>query len=274
MKAIVPHSIDYLVRGFDCGWGGPLRVLPMTNILQEAAGEHAIELGFGIPELNERGMTWMLVKADIRVDRLPGWNDRIRVRTWPSGLDRLLALRDIIIETEAGEPLVRSVYAYLIVDLASRRPLRPERAIPELAEIDVKTNGHCVPDFRFGVAELAAADRVPSFRQEACARHRDDNGHVNNAHIIDWLVDAAPESRRGSALTGLRVDFLKEVLVGEALDLAHGKEHDGKPSAALAISGSAGSEASGLVTEARREGECVARAATNWRHDGITTEAD
>jgi len=251
MKTIVPHTIDFVVRGFDCGWGGPLDILPLANFLQEAAGEHAVELGFGIPELNERGMTWMLVKTDFRIDRLPGWGERVRVRTWPSGLDRLLALRDIILETESGEALVRAVYAYLIVDLEARRPLRPERAMPALAEIDVTTLGHCVPDFRFGAEAIEPGDRTVAFHQEACPRHRDDNGHVNNAHIVDWLVDAAPEDVRGGGLSGMRVDFLKEVLVGESLELVHGKAEGG--------------ETASLVTEAIRGDECVARAALFWR---------
>lgn len=257
MKKIVPHTVDYLVRGFDCGWGGPLQVLPMANYLQEAAGESAMQLGFGIPELNDRGMTWMLVKVDLRIDQLPRWGERVRARTWPSGLDRLLALRDIMLETEAGEPLVRAVYAYLVVDVEARRPVRPERALPELGEIDVTVNGHCVPDFAFGVTALEPAIRSASFRQEAAPRHRDDNGHVNNAHIIDWLVDAVPEGFRGSGLSGLRVDFVKEVLVGETVGLYHGPAEP-RPAANPG-------ETLTLATEAYRGDECVARAELSWR---------
>ncbi len=258
MRRIEPHAIDYLVRGFDCGWGGPLQVLPMANFLQEAAGEHAVELGFGIPELNAKGLTWMLVKADLRIDRLPRWGERIRAKTWPSGLDRLLALRDIMLETEAGEPLVRAVYAYLVVDLEARRPVRPERALPELADIDVTALGHCVGDFRFGMEALEPRLRETSFRQEACPRHRDDNGHVNNAHIIDWLVDAVPEPVRGAAPSGIRIDFVKEVLVGEAVALVHG-------GAAPAGEGSPATRR--IVTEALRGEECVARAEIAWCAD-------
>jgi len=257
MKKLAPHSIDYLVRGFDCGWGGPLRVLSMTNFLQEAAGEHAIALGFGVPELNAKGLTWMLVKADVRIDRLPRWGERIRARTWPSGLDRLLALRDILLEGEEGEPLVRAIYAYLVVDLEARRPVRPERALPELAEIDVADVGHCVPDFRFGVGPLAPVRRSASFREEACPRHRDDNGHVNNAHIIDWLVDATPEVLRGGELAEVRVDFIKEVLVGEGIDLVHGPEEAGEEGLFPGVRR--------LATEALRGDECVARAEIAWR---------
>jgi acyl-CoA thioesterase FadM len=253
MKTIVPHVIEYEVRGFDCGYGGPLRPLPMANFLQEAAAGHAYALGFGIDDMRAKGQTWMLAKIDLRVDRLPRESEAVRARTWPSGLDRLLALRDILLETDEGESLVRAVYAYLVVDIEARRPLRPERAQPALAELDVSGLGHCIADRSFGAGQIDVAQRVVSFAETASARHLDDNGHVNNAHIVDWLVDAVPRAARGSGeLAGLRIDFLREALEGDLLELAHG------PAAREG-------EAAVALTEIAREGEVIARAETRWR---------
>ena len=253
MKTIVPHVVEYEVRGFDCGYGGPLRPLSMANFLQEAAAGHAYELGFGIDDMRSSGQTWMLAKIDLRVDRLPHEGERVRARTWPSGLDRLLALRDILLETVEGESLVRAVYAYLVVDIEARRPLRPERAQPALAELDVSGLGHCVPDRGFGAGQIDVAQRVISFAETASARHLDDNGHVNNAHILDWLIDAVPRASRGSGLlAGLKVDFIREALEGDLLELAHG---------AVAREG----EVAVALTEISRGGEAIARAETRWR---------
>jgi len=250
MTKIEALAIDLEVRGYDCGYGGPLRVLPLANFLQEAAGAHAYSLGFGIDNLKAAGQTWMLAKLDLRVDRLPHEGETLRVRTWPSGLDRLLALRDIVLETRGGEVLVRSVYAYLVVDLAARRPLRPERALARLADLDVSDLGHSVPDFRFGVEEPGEGARGARFLETANARHLDDNGHVNNAHLLDWLVDAVPRERRGSGLlSGLRVDFQLEALEGEILEAGHAPGREG-----------GGPEYSDL----RRGGSLIARAATTW----------
>jgi acyl-CoA thioesterase FadM len=256
MRTIEPLIIDYEVRGFDCGYGGPLRVLAMANFLQEAAGASALVLGFGMERMRPRGQTWMLAKLDLRVDALAREGDRIRVKTWPSGLDRLLALRDITLERMDGSPLVRAVYAYLVVDIEARRPLRPERAIPELADLDVTSLGHCVSDFRFGTEEIAKEERRTSFAETASARHLDENGHVNNAYILDWLVDAVPRADRGSGrLSGLRVDFQREVLEGDVLDV-------GVRSAALEPL------ALPLRSDIRRGEEVLARAESTWVRQG------
>jgi len=48
-------SVDYEVRGFDCGYGGPFTPLALANYFQEAAGLHAERLGIGMAEAGQRG---------------------------------------------------------------------------------------------------------------------------------------------------------------------------------------------------------------------------
>ena len=213
MNAPEPFLVDYVVRGFDCHYGGPFSPLSLANFLQEAAGLHAARLGIGMADLAAEGRTWMLSRLDIRIDSLPREGDRVRVRTWPSGCERLFALRDLVLESESGEALVRAVYAYLVVDVATRKPLRPDRAL-DIGRLG--TAEHALRDFKLGVEPPEGAE--PACEIRARRRHIDENGHVNNAHYIDWLVDAAsdrPEAAGG--LRGLRVEFAREVLEGELL---------------------------------------------------------
>ena len=119
-------TLEFEIHGYDCGYGGPLRAFALVNFLQEAAGENATRLGFGMEDLHAKGWTWMLSRLDLRADELPRDGERVLVRTWPAGTRRLFALRDIEMLGPDGRRLVRAVYAYLIVDIAARRLLRPE----------------------------------------------------------------------------------------------------------------------------------------------------
>jgi acyl-ACP thioesterase len=248
--------LELQVRGWDCGYGGPLRVLPLLNYLQEAAGESAEALGFGMEVLKAENRTWMLSRVDLRIEGLPTAGERVVVRTRPAGTERLFALRDFILEAESGATLARAVYAYLVVDLAARRPLRPERA---LAGHAMGEPSSAVPGHRFGAATAGAEAFSPAFPLRAGLRHIDENGHVNNAHIADWLTDALPSERRGrlGRLRLLRVDFLQEVLAGELLEAVW---------APLAGDNASGEDegSGGCVTELRRAAEVLARAETGW----------
>jgi medium-chain acyl-[acyl-carrier-protein] hydrolase len=254
MNDALVSTIDFDVRGFDCGYGGFLRAFALVNFLQEAAGENATRLGFGMDELRAAGRTWMLSRLDLRVDELPRDGERVRVRTWPAGTRKLFALRDLALLGSDGRSLVRAVYAYLIVDIAARRPLRPESVFgPDAPD---PGEPHPVPDYAFDIPP--AVQLQTSFAQRVGSRHIDHNGHANNAHIINWLVDASAAPGPGGPgagegrLAALRVEFLAEALEGEVLEAGRG-------SPAVPV---LGPEAAArlAVAELSREGRPVARA--------------
>lgn len=217
MPGIIPLELDFTVRGFDSGYGGPYSPLALANLLQEAASDHADLIGFGGAAMNARGLTWMLSRIDLRLLREPKRGERLVARTWPAGFERLFALRDFELDSrDSGEPVARASYAYLVVDLAARRPVRAQNAIdPGL----VCERPRALSDARFS-AERPADEGAWRERYELTAmdRHIDHNGHVNNAHLIAWLCDAPPpEARSGGALAELRVEFAQEALLGDRL---------------------------------------------------------
>jgi medium-chain acyl-[acyl-carrier-protein] hydrolase len=250
-------DLVFEVHGFDCGYGGPLGTLAIANFLQESAGINAEKLGFGMEAMDERGRTWMLSRLDLRVDELPREGERVSVATWPAETRKLFALRDFVMRGADGRSLVRAVYAYLVVDLAARRPLRPESVFgsdsPDAGE------PHPVSGFAFDIP--AAVGTIPSFAQIVRGRHIDHNGHANNAHILNWLVDAADGkaelSAPGPELSALRVEFLAEALEGDELMAARGSPETtpfGPEAAAIST-----------VAELSRGGTKVARALVGRR---------
>lgn len=238
-----PLEMDYVVRGFDCGYGGPLRPFALANFFQEAAGAHAAMLGIGMEDLWRKGLTWMLARIDIRIARLPEHGAKVRVRTWPAGTRRLFALRCLELEDEREHRLAGALYEYVIVDMNTRRPVRPERHLsPDLKAdrawpyADLAPGVEEEPFLEFGRENLAAGQGFElAFEIEARGRHIDHNGHVNNAHFVNWLCDAVPGAEDGTgpqkvSETGsvsepshvpaiapqrLRIDFVHEIRRGE-----------------------------------------------------------
>ncbi len=233
---IRPLEIRYDVRGYDCGYGGPLKPFAIANFFQEAAGAHAAMLGIGMEDMWARGLTWMLSRIDIRIEALPRQGERAIARTWPSGTKRLFAQRCLELVSESGEKYAGAMYEYIIVEMATRRVLRPERNLPldlstdypwpfedlepgidvslfAALEESVKTRGASLADETTG---QAATPFSHVFSLEARTRHIDYNGHVNNAHFINWLCDAVPLEEH-QRFRRIKVDFVHEILKGETL---------------------------------------------------------
>lgn len=240
-----PLEMDYVVRGFDCGYGGPLRPFALANYFQEAAGAHAAMLGIGMEQLWRKGLTWMLARIDIRITRLPEHGAKVRVRTWPAGTRRLFALRCLELEDAQGKRLAGALYEYIIVDMQTRRPVRPERHLSPDLKVDrswpyedLAPGVEEGPFLEFERGNLSAGQEFRlAFEIEARGRHIDHNGHVNNAHFVNWLCDAVPaaEDRTGPqkdqetgseagpshvpaiAPKRLKIDFVHEIRLGEKI---------------------------------------------------------
>ncbi|MGB9684964.1 MAG: acyl-[acyl-carrier-protein] thioesterase [Rectinema subterraneum] len=236
---IQPMELQYVVRGYDCGYGGPLKPFALANFFQEAAGAHALALGIGMEDMWAKGLTWMLARIDIRIERLPPEGQTVVVRTWPVGTKRLFAQRCIELVDSSGVKCAGAMYEYIVVDIKTRHAMRPERTLP----IDLRTDiPWPFPDLEPGIdnaafaalaqalqsanfeqheeADIPSADFIaaqgfmPAFSIEARARHIDHNGHVNNAHFINWLCDAVPMPS-GAHLSRIKIDFVHEILKGE-----------------------------------------------------------
>ena len=232
-------ELQYVVRGYDCGYGGLLKPFALANFFQEAAGAHALALGIGMEDMWAKGLTWMLARIDIRIEQLPPEGQTVVVRTWPVGTKRLFAQRCIELIDSSGVKCAGAMYEYIVVDIKTRRAVRPERALP----IDLRTDiPWPFPDLepgiddaafveleqalksrdagQLGTADISSCDFIaaqgfmPAFSIEARARHIDHNGHVNNAHFINWLCDTVPMPP-GARLARIKIDFVHEILKGE-----------------------------------------------------------
>ena len=234
---IKPLEIHYEVRGYDCGYGGPLKPFALANFFQETAGVHATVLGIGMEDMWARGLTWMLSRIDIRIEAMPRTGQRVIARTWPVGAKKIYAQRCLELLDESGFRYAGALYEYIIVDMKTRRVVRPERTLP----IDLTTDyplpfvdlSPGVEDASFGAFPQATNNSMQDkkepyaepkntlllngfsevFALEARTRHIDQNGHVNNAHFINWLCDAVP-CADGETICRIKVDFVREILKG------------------------------------------------------------
>ena len=226
------HS--YAVDAFEA-----LALPALAGYLQEVAGQHADALGCGLEALRARGLTWVLARQRIEVPRAVRLGDELEIVTWASGVERLFAAREFVVKGRAGAEVARSSTAWLVLDAASRRPVRPEEVLD--AALRPRLEAVAPVPARLPPAPPGAAER----RFDVRLQEIDRNLHVNNTSYLAWALDSVPrerwETRRPCAV---EVHFLAEALLGDAVvsqvagegdELAHAirRAGDGKELARL-----------------------------------------
>ena len=191
-----------------------LSLTAMLHFLQETAGSHATANGFGFDTLGASRLFWVLSRLTLKVWAYPRWNDELLLRTWSKAPGALMGNRDFELLNAQGEVVAVASTAWIMVDVASRRPQRIERfgsAFPHVLD------RHAIPEPPEKLPALpAGSDAETSPAREIMLSDIDMNGHVNNACYARWLLDAFPHLHRDDQeVKTLEVNFLRESRAGE-----------------------------------------------------------
>ena len=238
-------SASFPVHSYEVDAFGTLVVPAISGYLQEIAGRHAAVLGVGLEVLRTRGLTWVLARQRLELPAPVPLGDLLAVETWPSGLERLAAIREFVARRGDGAEAVRATTVWYVLDLATRKPVRPDKVLdPRFPRQRTPSVAPLVAD---KLPELAAWELQKRFHVRFA--DIDQNLHVTNASYVTWAVEAMPvEHWRASRLAAVEVQYLAEGLYGSAIlsrvartgpdSCAHAivREEDGKELARLATS--------------------------------------
>ena len=189
-----------------------LRTSELFKLLQEASIRHTEQLGMGRDKTLDKGILWVLLMQRAEITRMPEYDEKIVLRSWPGKTMHLLFPRFYSLETEAGEGLVKASALWGLVDAKTRKAVFPERYGVEIAgmehgeEIDLP-----------GPIRKMACDREKRF--EVPYSYVDLNGHMNNTRYFDLAEDCVGAAVKGKRLKEIRAEYVNEARIGEALIL-------------------------------------------------------
>ena len=176
---------EYTIPCYDTDASGRLKPASFMNLAQEAAGQHAVYLGFGYDDLIATNTAWILSRVHIRFVDTPMWKDDVVLTTWHKGLNRLFFVRDFRLTDKEGRTRVESTTSWLVMNLETRRLVRD----PQLRE-----GSECLEDV---IATPAGKVQMPKdvepqlmFEHLVAYSDIDVNGHANNAMYMQWAMDA------------------------------------------------------------------------------------
>ncbi|HNS30560.1 MAG TPA: thioesterase [Tenuifilaceae bacterium] len=203
---------EFAVSSFHSDFTGHLSLNSLFHLFQEIAWEHAKLNQFGYENLQEHGFFWVLSRVKVEIDQLPRWTEAFSLKTWPSGIEGPFALRDFVVSDEWGKRLVNATSSWLIVDVKSRRPQRPDVLFSRFPLEDVER------------ATSVNAPRLP-IPQEAVMRSYDlvtrisdidVNMHVNNTRYIEWAFNAfSQEEFKDFTVKKIDINYLSECFFGD-----------------------------------------------------------
>ena len=199
---MVKYSEKIDIRGHYTDLEGRLIVKSLCDLFNDVANVQTYALKIDVPTLNEQGLTWMLHKLHILIDRMPEQGEKVTLETWPSGIDRLFAIRDFRM-LDGEEVILRATSEWMVIDLNRRRPVRlPAFCVDGIREIPFELDTKKMPtDFESTRRFTATYDNI------------DFNKHVTQATYVRWVTNSLSyEFLKNHEITELEIIYEHEVL--------------------------------------------------------------
>jgi acyl-ACP thioesterase len=208
---ITPLRRRFTVHSFDVDAFQTLTLPALAGYLEEVAARHADVLGCGLDLLRSRGCTWVLIRQRVEAPAPISLGDELEIETWPSGIDRLQVGREFLVRR--GDAIVaRCSTAWILVDLATRRPLRPA----EILDLSLRPRTEVL----LPLARRLAGPEGVTHERTFDVRYLDidANLHVNNTSYVAWALEAIePERWRNRRAVEAEVQFEAESRFGDRI---------------------------------------------------------
>jgi len=209
------YQKEFPVLSYHLDPAGKARLTTLANFFQEMAYQHANRLGFGYRDLKKNRTLWVLSRMRIRMNRYPVWDEVVTVETWHRGMEKLFGMRDFRVRDQQGRVLGVAGSAWLIVDMDTRRPIRPDSSL-------MQSNRGTEAVFDQPLQKIEPVEfPEPMTVRSVVHSDLDIVGHVNNVKYIEWCIDAACVNlEEPSMIREFEINYLHEALPGERIGIA------------------------------------------------------
>jgi len=204
------YEKQFRVRTYEVDLARKLRPTALLNYLQDAAGDHARQLGVAVGDLMRHNLTWVLSRYHLRFVGDAGTGAVVRIRTWPSSREGLFSCREFEVTRADGTPLALATSSWAVVDLATRKPVRLADHLPDyplLPRRIIEDDFEPLPRLKKAASEMPFRVRRSDL---------DLNRHVNNVVYAEWALETVPPAVADRfRLAELEIAFRAEALYGD-----------------------------------------------------------
>lgn len=203
---------DYVVRSSEIDSNKRLKIPALIQLLQEASMQNVLSLKLSVWDLEEENLSWVLLKKDLKIYKLPTVGQRIKIKTYPAGFHRIFAYRDFVVTDEHNSILATAGSVWGLINTQTRKLM----TIPSYEFYDIIPNDILErPNFKLP-AKIEAQHSRPS---NIVWHNLDWNGHVNNVVLIQSMLDTIPNDYLHThQLESLQLQFKCESILGDDLE--------------------------------------------------------
>jgi acyl-ACP thioesterase len=196
---------------------GSVKLSSLLFFFQEAATEHANEIGIGRDTLLEKNVVWILAKMKVRILKELEVGDGYYVMTYPRAVKSRFCPRDYYLYDRDDQMVAVGSAIWSLMDWTTRKVVRA-------TELDFGGTFREDEAFPEGFEKIRVKEPVHVMDYVVGPEDIDENEHTNNCRYADMIAMASDIS----PIREFVLQFSKETREGETILLCTENAEDGQ----------------------------------------------
>lgn len=184
------HEETFRIRTYEINQRKIVAVPALVRLMQETAMRHVLKLKLSVWDLEPRRLAWVLIRKHLRVRRFPVLDERIRIKTYPSGFEKVFTHRDYRVYDEQNHEIAAASSTWLLMNTQARKMTRIPREFLAFNELLPNPTDY-LPQPASRLPALKKSDFTRDF--EVQWHQLDFNLHLNNTFYVQWMLEALPQ---------------------------------------------------------------------------------
>ena len=191
----------------------------ILSYLEDVGGKHSNIAGYGILDIPNTHLTWLLLEWKMKVIRRPNYNEKIKVTTWSKDTIKCYAYRDFKIYDEQGNAIIFATSKWVLVDTQKCRIVMIEPDLLEKYKPELDKSAFEENDKKNDFQKIKEPE---SYQHETeCVVRKSDidvNNHMHNLNYMDLANEALPnEVYKQGQLNNVRITYKREIKLDEVV---------------------------------------------------------
>ena len=206
---------EYTVKLSEIGKDNKATNKSILSYLEDIGGIHSNKAGYGIFDIPQTHLTWLLLEWKLKVIRRPNYIEKVKVVTWSKDAVKYYAYRDFEVYDEQGNVIALASSKWVLLDIEKGKIVK---ITPELI-------GKYKPELTKTAFEDEQFEKIEEpyeylLEKEYTVRRSDIdvNMHMHNLNYIELANEVLPEEvYRNSHFDNIRITYKKEIKLGDTV---------------------------------------------------------
>ena len=213
MMASFEHSFEIGFR--DVGKSNELTNKGLIGFLEDIAGMHSNEVGYGLNHIEETGLTWVLLNWKIRILKRPLYGEKIHIKTWARNSMKFYTFRDFEVYNAKNELVAIATTKWVLMDAKTMSLMKISEELIAKYHPENKAVFEGEPE----INKLEVPNEYSIVKPYTVQRKDIDiNGHVHNTYYLDFAYELLPEDvYENLDFRNFEIMYKKETKMGETM---------------------------------------------------------